>query len=109
MAARERSFLFYDILLLSYLTHTFIPLFLGENADKVPSSASNMMTQILWAGTKYVGCADATTEQSGKECTSSVCYFGKAGNCAWGKYDTWEEAVLSGKACSSTCPSDGTC
>ncbi|KAL3805168.1 hypothetical protein ACHAWO_000703 [Cyclotella atomus] len=81
----------------------------GLNADKIPSAASNPMTQILWAGTKYVGCADATSKQSGTDCTSSVCYFGLAGNCAWSKYDSWEEAVMSGKACSSTCPSDGTC
>jgi hypothetical protein len=85
MQQPKNTILLCDILLLSYLSHTFIPLFLGENANKVPSSASNMMTQILWAGTKYVGCADATTN------------------------DSWQDAVLSGKACSSTCPSDGTC
>eukprot|EP00956_Cyclotella_meneghiniana_P007272 scaffold9913_cov36-Cyclotella_meneghiniana.AAC.11 len=81
----------------------------GADAEKIPSKASNPMTQILWAGTRYVGCADAKSSQSGKSCTASVCYFGKAGNCAWGKYDTWEEAVMSGKVCSTTCPSDVNC
>eukprot|EP00804_Cyclotella_cryptica_P026076 CCRYP_013941-RA/>CCRYP_013941-RA protein AED:0.00 eAED:0.00 QI:688/1/1/1/0/0/2/1258/69 len=64
---------------------------------------------MLWSGTKFVGCADATSERSGKSCTSSVCFYALAGNCAWKKYDTWEDAVLSGKACSSVCPSDATC
>eukprot|EP00956_Cyclotella_meneghiniana_P007268 scaffold9913_cov36-Cyclotella_meneghiniana.AAC.7 len=81
----------------------------GNNAAKIPSKASNPMTQILWAGTEYVGCADAESSQSGKSCTAAVCYYAKAGNCAWSKYDTWEEAVLSGKACSKTCPSDADC
>ena len=107
----------------------------GENADKIPSKESDPMTQILWSATEYVGCADAMSSQSGKSCTASVCYFAKvscfhflprllditsylhvvivdvqAGNCAWGKYDTWEEAVmLSDKVCSKTCPSDVTC
>eukprot|EP00956_Cyclotella_meneghiniana_P014859 scaffold22454_cov58-Cyclotella_meneghiniana.AAC.1 len=66
----------------------------GENADKIPSKESDPMTQILWSATEYVGCADAMSSQSGKSCTASVCYFAKAGNCAWGKYDTWEEAVM---------------
>jgi len=81
----------------------------GYNAAKIPSNKSDAMTQILWDGTRYVGCADAESSKSGKSCTASVCYFGKAGNCAWGKYNTWQEAVMSGKVCSKTCPSDGNC
>lgn len=39
-------------------------------ANKILSAASNPITQIIWAGTKYVGCAIATSKQSGAECTS---------------------------------------
>ena len=49
----------------------------GYNAAKIPSNGSNAMTQILWDGTRYVGCADAESSKSGKSCTASVCYFGK--------------------------------
>ena len=49
----------------------------GNNAAKIPSKASNPMTQILWAGTEYVGCADAESSQSGKSCTAAVCYYAK--------------------------------
>lgn len=84
----------------------------GQKADRagtIPSEDSHPYTQMLWSGTKFVGCADATSDKSGKSCSSSVCFYALAGNCAWKKYDTWKDAVLSGRVCSSVCPSDGTC
>jgi hypothetical protein len=56
-----------------------IPLLLGEKAvaaGQYKSDNAKPYTQILWEGTKYVGCADATSSQSGTACTSSVCYYG---------------------------------
>eukprot|EP00804_Cyclotella_cryptica_P010446 CCRYP_012287-RA/>CCRYP_012287-RA protein AED:0.10 eAED:0.10 QI:809/1/1/1/0.75/0.6/5/79/232 len=81
----------------------------GVNALKIPSKASNSFTQMIWAGSQYVGCADATSSQSGKTCTASVCYYAYAGNCGWGKFATWEDAVYSGAVCSTVCPSDSSC
>jgi len=47
----------------------------GVNAETIPSKASNIFTQMIWAGSEYVGCADATSSQSGKTCTGEFNYF----------------------------------
>ena len=68
-------------------------------------SRDSELTQVLWAGTSWVGCADAVS-QSGKVCSASVCYYAKAGNCGWNKFESWKKAVTSGVTCSKNCPPD---
>ncbi len=43
---------------------------------KIPSSASNPFFLLIWSGSKYFGCADATSQKSGTSRTAAVCYFG---------------------------------
>jgi hypothetical protein len=81
----------------------------GLNANTIPSNSANPFTQMIWTASEYVGCAGATSSLSGKSCTASVCYYAYAGNCGWGRYADWEDAVISGNRCSTKCPSDGTC
>lgn len=66
---------------------------------------NGVMTQVLWAKTQYVGCADASSPlKSDKTCTASVCFYSKAGNCAFGRFDNYTQAVINGPACSTECP-----
>lgn len=71
---------------------------------------NSVATQVLWSKTQYVGCADASSPVGAdtKKCTASVCFYAKAGNCAFGRFGgtgNWTQAVLNGPACSSACPS----
>jgi len=70
---------------------------------------NSVMTQVLWSKTGYVGCADASSPVGAeKSCTASVCFYAKAGNCAFGRFGgtgNWTQAVLYGPACSTSCPS----
>ena len=59
-----------------YDLNLFIGVLKGLNAATIPSKASNSFTQVIWAGSEHVGCADATSSQSGKKCSAAVCYFG---------------------------------
>ena len=76
-----------------------------ENKLKLGYPKNSVMTQVLWSATKYVGCADASSKlNSEKKCTASVCFYAKAGNCAFGRFENWTEAVLYGPACGTACP-----
>jgi len=70
--------------------------------------SNRVMTQVLWTKTEYLGCADASSAVGAdKTCTVSVCYYGKAGNCALNRFGgNWTEAVLYGPACSLNCPTN---
>lgn len=68
---------------------------------------NQVMTQVLWSGTKYIGCSDAASPvENEKVCTASVCFYGKAGNCLFKKYGNWTEAVIKAPGCSAGCPED---
>jgi len=68
---------------------------------------NQVMTQVLWSGTKYVGCSDASSPVGNEKiCTASVCFYGKAGNCLFKKYGNWTEAVIKAPGCSVGCPED---
>lgn len=78
-----------------------------ENKLKFSYPKNSVMTQVLWSATKYVGCADASSRKDNdKTCTASVCFYAKAGNCAFKRFDNWTEAVLYGPACGNACPSN---
>ncbi|KAL7506332.1 hypothetical protein ACHAXN_003596 [Cyclotella atomus] len=78
-----------------------------ENKLQYGYPANSVMTQVLWSKTKYVGCADAASSGDAEKCSASVCYYAKAGNCAFGRFNgNWTQAVVSGPACSTNCPSD---
>jgi hypothetical protein len=72
--------------------------------------ANSVMTQVLWAKTGLVGCADASSSSTAeKKCAASVCFYSKAGNCAFGRFGgngNWTQAVMNGPACSTICPSN---
>ena len=72
---------------------------------------NGVFTQVLWSKTQYFACADASSPlENEKKCTASVCFYAKAGNCAFGRFDgDYEQAVISGPACSTTCPSNVEC
>ena len=65
--------------------------------------------QVLWSGTRYVGCADAVSPPgSEKTCTFSVCFYAKPGVCGMEKRfkGDWEKAVKEGPSCGDVCPPD---
>jgi hypothetical protein len=77
-----------------------------ENKLQYGYPKNGAMTQVLWSKTGHVGCADASSAVGAeKTCTASVCFYAKAGNCAFKKFGgNWTEAVLYGPACSTACP-----
>lgn len=79
-----------------------------ENKLQFGYPRNQAMTQVLWAKTGYVGCADASSSVGAdKTCTASVCYYAKPGNCAFKRFGgNWTEAVLYGPACNTACPSN---
>ncbi|KAL7506370.1 hypothetical protein ACHAXN_003672 [Cyclotella atomus] len=81
-----------------------------ENKLKDGYPKNGAMTQVLWSKTGHVGCADASSAIGAeKTCTASVCFYAKAGNCAFGRFGgkgNWTQAVLYGPACSTACPSN---
>jgi hypothetical protein len=81
-----------------------------ENKLQYGYPTNSVMTQVLWTKTAYLGCADAASDASagGEKCSASVCFYAKAGNCAFGRFGgtgNWTQAVISGPACSTECPS----
>lgn len=79
-----------------------------ENKEPRGYPKNGVFTQVLWSSTKYVGCADASSKVGAdKTCTASVCFYAKAGNCAFKRYGgNWTQAVLYAPACSTACPSN---
>jgi hypothetical protein len=65
------------------------------------------MTQVLWRGTRYIGCKDKmVTKSDGSLCYVSVCRYARAGNCAV-KNGAWKEAALADRSgCGRACPGD---
>ncbi|KAL3822728.1 hypothetical protein ACHAXA_000993 [Cyclostephanos tholiformis] len=65
------------------------------------------MTQVLWRGTRYVGCAQKVTQRSdGSICYVSICRYARAGNCALNS-DNWKEITLGDRSgCGRACPGD---
>lgn len=80
-----------------------------ENKLPLGYPANSVMTQVLWAKTEYVGCADAASPgSSANKCSASVCFYAKAGNCAFKRFGgtgNWTQAVINGPACTNVCPS----
>lgn len=70
---------------------------------------NSSLTQVMWRGTRYVGCSDGSkTMSSGEICYASICRYARAGNCVMGKYDDWKEATLADRTtCGPVCPDDG--
>jgi hypothetical protein len=60
---------------------------------------------LLWSR-EYVDASFVNTQHLTLPYTHSLM---QAGNCAWTTYPSWQDAVLSGKKCSTACPVDGTC
>jgi hypothetical protein len=82
---------------------------LWENKLPLGYPKNGVFTQVLWSKTLYVGCADASSSpaQLTNGCTASVCFYAKAGNCAFGRFDgNVTQAVINGPACSTECPSN---
>jgi len=72
------------------------------------------LTQVLWRGSKYVGCADAQkTRSDGWTCHTQVCRYARPGNCNVGRYITgdkmwWLDPVMQDTSpCGPACPPDG--
>lgn len=67
------------------------------------------MSQVLWKATEYVGCAQAASaKEATKTCTSTVCFYARAGNCGMGGMNSWadhEKKINEGPAC-GPCPAD---
>lgn len=80
---------------------------LWENKLQYGYPTSGVFTQVLWSKTLYVGCADASSSLNKDACTASVCFYAKAGNCAFGQFKgNVTQAVIKGPACSTDCPSN---
>jgi hypothetical protein len=64
-------------------------------------------TQVLWRGTRYVGCKDKmTTRSDGSICYASVCRYARAGNCQINN-GAWEEVTLADRSeCGRACPGE---
>jgi hypothetical protein len=83
---------------------------LGRWVDKQVGEGypeNQSMTQVLWRGTRYVGCKDKMVNKSdGSLCYVSVCRYARAGNCAV-KNGNWKEAALADRSgCGQACPGD---
>ena len=68
------------------------------------------LTQALWRGSSYVGCADAEEIKSdGSICRVQVCRYRRSGNCNMGSFNgDWLTAMLQDETtCGEQCPEEG--
>jgi hypothetical protein len=72
-------------------------------------------TQVLWRGSKYVGCADSVKAFEGGYCRYQVCRYATAGNCNMGYYNAatgnnWMTPMLNDESkCGPNCTPEGWC
>ena len=67
------------------------------------SSVGGHFTQVIWRGTRYVGCA--TASKSG--CFIQVCRYIAPGNCNLST-SSWQQTTLADSSpCGPQCPSEG--
>ena len=80
-----------------------------------PWPANSHLTQALWRGSKYVGCAEShKLMDRGRECHTQVCRYARSGNCNMGSHQRsngtvdWLTPMLETFSyCSPACPPDG--
>ena len=68
------------------------------------------LTQALWRGSTYVGCADVEkTKSDGSICRVQVCRYRRSGNCNMGSFGgDWLSAMLQDETnCGEQCPEEG--
>jgi len=68
------------------------------------------LTQALWRGSTYVGCADVEeTKADGSICRVQVCRYRRSGNCNMGSFGgDWLSAMLQDEtSCGELCPAEG--
>ena len=68
------------------------------------------LTQALWRGSTYVGCADVEeTKSDGSICRVQVCRYRRSGNCDMKSFNgNWLEAMLQDhSSCGEQCPQEG--
>eukprot|EP00577_Skeletonema_sp_RCC1716_P002696 CAMPEP_0113382062 /NCGR_PEP_ID=MMETSP0013_2-20120614/5637_1 /TAXON_ID=2843 ORGANISM="Skeletonema costatum, Strain 1716" /NCGR_SAMPLE_ID=MMETSP0013_2 /ASSEMBLY_ACC=CAM_ASM_000158 /LENGTH=916 /DNA_ID=CAMNT_0000264535 /DNA_START=15 /DNA_END=2765 /DNA_ORIENTATION=+ /assembly_acc=CAM_ASM_000158 len=68
------------------------------------------LTQALWRGSTYVGCADVEeTKSDGSICRVQVCRYRRSGNCNMGSFGgDWLSAMLQDETnCGELCPAEG--
>eukprot|EP00579_Thalassiosira_antarctica_P032265 CAMPEP_0201994544 /NCGR_PEP_ID=MMETSP0905-20130828/2346_1 /ASSEMBLY_ACC=CAM_ASM_000554 /TAXON_ID=420261 /ORGANISM="Thalassiosira antarctica, Strain CCMP982" /LENGTH=229 /DNA_ID=CAMNT_0048549531 /DNA_START=167 /DNA_END=856 /DNA_ORIENTATION=- len=83
---------------------------LWENKLGKGYPANQVMTQVLWRATEYVGCSSETESSGSGTCTFSVCYYAKPGNCGMGQFhgENWEEPTYADDSgCTPNCPPEG--
>ena len=74
--------------------------------DGYPDNQS--LTQVMWRGTRYLGCADGSAQLGSKVCYVSVCRYARAGNCSVKSYGSWLAATLEDHTkCGPICPGEG--
>lgn len=84
-----------------------------EIDDNYPKNSH--LTQVLWRGTKYVGCAEASKPIGEKGmCHTQVCRYSRPGNCEMSQYkkadnDEWwmKPMMMDNSPCGPECPPDG--
>lgn len=84
-----------------------------DEEDRVPYYTHR--TQVIWAGTQYVGCAQSSTTFSSGEwtyCQITVCRYLAPGNCGdnWLQYDkgaVYDLALRDSTECGPQCPAEG--
>ncbi|KAL7484296.1 hypothetical protein ACHAW6_009940 [Cyclotella cf. meneghiniana] len=79
-----------------------------EMDDEWPHNAH--LTQALWRGTHYVGCAESVMPLGDGMCRIQVCRYARAGNCNVRKNvkDDWYDKMLADESdCAPFCPPEG--
>ncbi|KAL7537224.1 hypothetical protein ACHAWF_005700 [Thalassiosira exigua] len=65
-------------------------------------------TQVVWRGTKYVGCGEHSRNMGGgKMCRTQVCRYARPGNCNVRNGNWRAEAWKDDTGCGAACPSVG--
>ena len=67
------------------------------------------LTQVLWRGSEYVGCAEmAKDTENGGKCHVQVCRYARAGNCNMNSFNDHMEGVMRDSSnCGEECPPGG--
>ena len=72
-------------------------------AENEVSSVGGHFTQVIWRGTRYVGCATA----SKSNCYIQVCRYIASGNCNFSS-SNWKQTTLADSSpCGPQCPAEG--
>lgn len=77
-----------------------------DNESTLGYGRNGHFTQVVWRGTKFVGCGEASKSYDGAKCHIQVCRYLSPGNCNIGP-DNWEEKMLADTSpCQPRCPND---